>query len=68
MENANSAAGRLRASGNRVLSFLVMAFLFMPSVSGAVLINEIMYDLSGSDTGREWIEIYNNGSDINLSG
>ena len=26
-------------------------------------INEIMYDLSGTDTGKEWVEIYNNGSD-----
>src|SRR3989344_3237062 len=28
-----------------------------------VVINEVMYDLSeGSDTGREWIEIYNNSN------
>jgi len=32
------------------------------------MINEIMYDLPGSDTGREWIEIYNSGPEsIDLS-
>lgn len=27
-----------------------------------VVINEIMYDISGADEGREWIEIFNSGS------
>ena len=44
-----------------------MAFLFCPkniSASGAdFLISEIMYDLDGGDSGREWIEIYNLGAD-----
>jgi len=32
-----------------------------------VVINEIMYDPEGSDTGREWLEVYNSGtSDIDL--
>ena len=32
-----------------------------------VVINEIMYDPEGSDTGREWIEVYNAGeSDVDL--
>lgn len=36
----------------------------MPLVSFAqVVINEIMYDLSGSDTDREWVEIYNKGAE-----
>lgn len=35
----------------------------------AVVINEIMYDPVGTDTGYEWIELYNNGTtDINLQG
>ncbi len=39
------------------------ALFLLPAVSFAqVSINEIMYDLSGSDTGREWVEIYNGGS------
>jgi hypothetical protein len=28
-----------------------------------IVINEIMYDPEGSDTGREWIQVYNSGSD-----
>lgn len=38
-------------------------------VSANIVINEIMYNPPGSDDGREWIEIYNNGSNpINLEG
>lgn len=34
----------------------------------ALIISEIMYDPQGSDTSREWIEVYNDtASDINLS-
>jgi hypothetical protein len=33
-----------------------------------IFINEIMYDLPGSDDGREWVEVYNAGSgDADLS-
>ncbi len=36
--------------------------------TGNVIINEIMYDVSGSDSNHEWIEIYNNDSSrINIS-
>ena len=36
---------------------------------GNIVINEIMYDLSGADSSHEWIEIYNNGpSDITVIG
>jgi len=35
----------------------------VPSVAGAqVMMTEVMYDLEGTDTGREWIEVYNAGS------
>lgn len=44
--------------------FLLFFFtLFAPSfVSANVMINEIMYDIDGTDTGREWIEIFNNSN------
>jgi len=52
--------------------FSAILFVFLPlAVSGQVVINEIMYDLpdQGSDTGREWIEIYNTGNNaVDLSG
>lgn len=43
---------------------LFTAVLFAPvSVSAQVVISEIMYDLAeGSDSGREWIEVYNESS------
>ena len=38
---------------------LLLAFLlFLPSAAFALQINEIMYDLPGSDAGREWVEVY----------
>ena len=44
-------------------AFLVTGFLFFAlPVLADVKINEIMYDLPGSDSDREWVEIFNNGS------
>jgi PKD repeat protein len=44
-----------------------MAFLFCPKSIYAeqveLVISEIMYDLNGSDSGREWIEVYNASSE-----
>lgn len=42
---------------------LVVAVILFPTISSAqVHITEVMYDLAeGSDSGREWIEIYNTG-------
>ncbi|MEK7180159.1 MAG: lamin tail domain-containing protein [Patescibacteria group bacterium] len=52
-----------------------MAFIFFvpvtffTTVSAAVVIDEIMYDLDGSDTDREWVEILNDGNGaIDLTG
>ena len=46
------------------LAVLFGVLVILPVVSHAqVYINEIMYDLPGTDSGREWIEIYNAGSD-----
>lgn len=47
------------------MRFFIPLLLLLPLYAFAALsINEIMYDLPlpGSDTGREWVEIYNNGS------
>ncbi len=42
---------------------IVIASLFVTSSASAqILISEIMYDPAGSDSGQEWIEIYNNDS------
>jgi len=49
---------------------LIFILILIPFFThAAVVINEIMYDLEGNDTDREWVEIYNDsGSEINLSG
>ncbi|PKN79240.1 MAG: hypothetical protein CVU48_05825 [Candidatus Cloacimonetes bacterium HGW-Cloacimonetes-1] len=49
-------------------SALIM-FLFCASLSAEVVINELMYDPIDADTGKEWIELFNNGtSTVNLAG
>lgn len=49
--------------------FITIILLSTPVFSFAeIKINEIMYDLSGSDTGREWVEVHNSGtSEVDLS-
>lgn len=39
-----------------------VSFASLPAQAG-VIISEIMYDLPGSDTGREWIEVQNTGTE-----
>lgn len=47
-----------------------LLLLFLPvSTFAQVVITEVMYDSPGSDTGREWIEVYNAGeAAVDLSG
>jgi len=49
--------------------FLAVLF-FIPSVAFAnVIFTEVMYDVPGTDTGREWVEFQNTGTQtIDLSG
>jgi len=48
--------------------FLLFLFTFS-TLSANIVINELMYDPSGTDTGFEWIELYNSGlEDIDLEG
>jgi len=47
----------------------IIFFAFTTPLSAQVIISEIMYDLPGSDSGREWIEIENIGAEeVDLSG
>lgn len=53
------------ATNHRVFGLLLsLSFILLPSHAFAsVLITEVIYDLPGSDAGREWVEITNTGSD-----
>lgn len=61
-----------------IISLLIICAFFVPSIllvpearafGDQVKITEIMYDLEGTDTDREWIEIQNvTAADINISG
>ncbi len=51
----------LRKGFNLFLSLMLVIIMVIPAVNADVVINEIMYRFSGSDTGREWIEVYNSG-------
>ena len=46
---------------------LFSILIYPPFAFASVSITEIMYDPKDSDTDREWIEVYNDGADIDLS-
>ncbi|MDP6527582.1 MAG: lamin tail domain-containing protein, partial [Candidatus Pacebacteria bacterium] len=52
------------------LKLAIFSILLLPGTAfSQVVIGEIMYDLEGSDTDREWIEIFNeSSSSVDLSG
>lgn len=53
----------------RTASLIALVILFPALAHATVNITEIMYDLSGTDTGREWVEITNTGnSAVDVSG
>ncbi len=50
-------------------SGLIMILLLVPFSAAQLFINEVMYNPGQcSDTYCEWVELYNNGSGVNLSG
>ncbi len=46
-----------------ILIFLSVIYLNPGVILAQIQITEIMYDVPGTDTGREWIEIHNSGSE-----
>ncbi len=57
----------LKVTSKNILLIGIL-FLILPNIS-ALIINEIMYDLAGYDSDREWTEIYNDESiALNLTG
>lgn len=42
---------------------LLLFIILLPSLVHGMVINEIMYDVLGTDSGREWIEVYNDSSE-----
>lgn len=54
---------------NAVIGFTLVCLTAPATAGAAVQITEIMYDVSGTDTGREWIEVTNTGNaSIDISG
>lgn len=53
----------------KIILFLTL-FLFIPLLASAnIVINEVLYDPDGTDTGLEYIRLYNNGdSAVDLTG
>lgn len=62
---------KLKYNQQLILTAIILSAVFftVPSLATAqIIINEIMYDLAGTDDKHEWIEIYNNGSaDVDLT-
>lgn len=45
--------------------FFILGLMLLPVMASAnVVISEIMYDLTGADSGREWVEIFNSGAEF----
>lgn len=52
-----------------VKKIIILALFILPAPVFAISINEIMYDLEGADSKREWVEIHNDGSEnVDLTG
>ncbi len=50
-----------------VIALALAIFVFTATAYADVLISEVLYDPAGTDTGLEWVELYNpTSSDINL--
>jgi len=59
----------LRKRFNLFLSLILALVVVIPAVNAAVVINEVMYQFSGTDADREWIEVYNSGPGlVNIAG
>lgn len=50
----------MKANNLRMFLVFIATMLTINGALGAVVINEVMYNVPGSDTGKEWLEIYNN--------
>jgi hypothetical protein len=54
--------------GMGVAAIAVLLLIFVP-MGSSINITEVMYDLSGSDKGLEWIEVYNPANiSVNMTG
>ena len=47
---------------------ILLVVLILNVVSATVYINEVELNPFGSDAGNEWVEIYNDGPEVNISG
>ena len=59
--------GKIFCWGALILSLVCLVFLPF-AANASVVINEVMYDAEGSDSGREWVEICSFGEAADISG
>jgi PKD repeat protein len=53
----------ITSRATRALLFSILLFALPAAAHASVVISEVMYDPEGADTGREWVELYNDGAD-----
>ncbi len=52
-----------RTTFRQFVAWFCLLFLLPVLASAEIIINEIMYNPAGSDSSRDWLELYNNGSE-----
>ncbi len=53
----------------QIIVLTALSFFAIPRLFSQIVINEILYDPSGTDTGKEWIELYNpTNSSVDMNG
>ncbi|MBU4480058.1 lamin tail domain-containing protein [Patescibacteria group bacterium] len=59
----------LKTKTNLLCKFVFVFLIWANTTNAQIVINEIMYDPDGPDTGREWIEIWNDDNELfNIEG
>lgn len=59
----------MKSVGLKFLFSIIYFLLISHIVHGTVHITEVMYDLPGTDTDREWVEVYNDSTEaVDLTG
>ncbi len=71
-ENKETNRKLMKGFVGAMIAIVIAGMVALPSGTSSdgedIIVNEIMYDPAGTESDYEWIEIYNNGSEVDLTG